>query len=172
MLKSLIDLIRYSAQIQKAKTLTFDRVLFVCKGNICRSAFAAGYLKNFDTSLKVESRGLQVDREVRSPNTAISAAIRHGVDLTGHYSRPVTAHDVNGADLILAMEYSQYHNLREMFPSSKDKIHLLGCYSTASYKLCLNIYDPFGREEKDYDACFNKIKTCINALICSRNVRV
>lgn len=67
-------------------------ILYVCKGNLCRSPFAE-YLsrkiiqKKGIRSLKVESAGLQVNRSRPSPKEALIAAESFGIDMRAHKSK-------------------------------------------------------------------------------------
>ena len=73
------------------------KVLFVCAGNICRSPFAEGLARRLaaERGLDVEfaSAGeIALDGD-RCPGDAVAAAEEHGVDLSSHRARRLTAED-------------------------------------------------------------------------------
>src|SRR6185503_1441977 len=86
-------------------------VLIVCKGNICRSPFAAAILRQAYSTLYPG-----VDFISRSAGTenyhvgkpadplAIQVASEHGIDLAGHRAQQVSENDVRSASLILVMD--------------------------------------------------------------------
>lgn len=95
------------------------KVLMVCLGNICRSPLAEGILKK-----QVQDKGL--DWEVDSAGTSgwhigelpdqrsIATAKEHGIDITEQRSRQLKAVDLEEFDLILAMDTSNYNDIRRL----------------------------------------------------------
>jgi len=140
-------------------------LIFVCKGNICRSAFAEHYFRSrLDGRLKIESCGLDVDQGTSPPLAAIQAAARAGVDLRGHRSRGLGDSDISRADLILPMEFWQYHRLVALFPDKKENIRLLREFAPGASGLICNIHDPYGLSANDFDVCFRMIREALNRL--------
>lgn len=70
------------------------KILFVCKGNICRSVFAEYRLKmmvqTVGDDVIIRSCGLNTSQSGQSPHDAITVAREYGLDLTNHVPRPVT----------------------------------------------------------------------------------
>ncbi|MEM7656211.1 MAG: low molecular weight protein-tyrosine-phosphatase [Bacteroidota bacterium] len=95
------------------------RVLFVCLGNICRSPMAEGLFIH-----KVKEAGLEDQFEIDSAGTSgwhegdradarmRETAASHGVDLPSR-SRQVKESDYRRFDYILAMDESNFRNLKE-----------------------------------------------------------
>lgn len=92
--------------------MTF-RVLFVCTGNICRSAmaevvlnqhFEAAGLDAVATSVGIsdEEHGNPID--YRAQRTLKAA----GYDIPNHFARQITAQDLKDCDLVLAMTSNHY----------------------------------------------------------------
>ena len=148
------------------------KVVFVCKGNICRSVFA-DYLMRAETKgklLSVESCGLVVDNRMPAPEEAIITAKKFGLDLEKHLSRGWELCKFDDADLILAMEFWQYRKLVELLPDKRGNIALLRQFAPFPENLLCNINDPFGQSEVTFEKCFLQIKRSIdniNARICS-----
>lgn len=99
------------------------RVLFVCLGNICRSPAAEGVMLSL-LKEKPDARSWMVDSagtgnyhvgDLPDERMRIHAR-RRGLELT-HRCRQVNEGDFDDFDLILAMDSSNYQNLRRIAPS-------------------------------------------------------
>lgn len=144
-------------------------IVFVCKGNICRSAFAENYLASIlplDT-LVIESCGLEVDQAVLSPPEAVNAAGKLGINLSSHLSRGFENCDLQNADLIVPMEYTHMNQLINAHPEYKIKLKLLRDFAPFPSNLSCNIYDPFGQGPNEYDRCFKLMRKALNGLAYS-----
>ncbi|HCH65962.1 MAG: protein tyrosine phosphatase [Deltaproteobacteria bacterium] len=108
------------------------RLMFVCTANICRSPMAEGLAR-----AEAARRGLPV--EIRSGGilglldkpaaaNAVRACREHGVDLSSHRSRGVTAADVAWADAVLVMELRHQRELHLRFPELDGRVVLLGTF--------------------------------------------
>ena len=143
-------------------------VVFVCKGNICRSAFAEYYLRSIldegHENIRIESCGLDVDQGFVSPPEAVQAAREFGLDLTGHRSKGAAACDLRNADLIVPMEYGHYRRLLALYPQYKDKIRLLRDFAPWPQRIFCNIHDPYGLGLKEFRRCFRMIHFSLDGL--------
>lgn len=146
-------------------------ILFVCKGNICRSPFSE-YIGNkiaLERSLKSvvsRSAGLQVPISLSSPHEVLEVAEKFGVNLDAHKSIGITKILAESSDIIIAMESWQVIRLREMFPMYGDRIFLLPLFEKKangwrwSYDR-YNISDPYGKSLPYFQECFHRIEKCI-----------
>ncbi|MDO9182500.1 MAG: hypothetical protein Q7U04_08825 [Bacteriovorax sp.] len=141
-------------------------IVFVCKGNICRSAFAEFYLRKLllDKNIKIDSCGLDVDQGTQSPQDAVLVAREFEVDLSDHISKGLPACDLQKADLIVTMEFSQYLRLITKIPEYKKKTFILSEFAPWPACLMCNIYDPFGLGEDEFRRCFQKTKFSLDRL--------
>lgn len=101
-------------------------VLLVCEGNICRSP-AAEYLLRLHTSapLACRSAGLAT-RPGRPAHPRIAELLaERGLDLSGHRSRPLTAAELRGHDLVLVMESWHQRRLLECWPEMRGRVALI-----------------------------------------------
>ena len=82
-------------------------ILFVCTGNICRSAMAEGLLAaglgRVGSDLLVASAGTAGGGAAPATEHAVSVLADRGVDISTHRSRGLSAAMVGEADLIVAM---------------------------------------------------------------------
>jgi len=141
-------------------------VIFVCKGNICRSAFAEYYLRQQlpEATLRVESCGIDVDQGLFSPPEAVKVAGEYQLGLESHRSKGLASVDIHNADLIVPMEYRQYLQLKAMYPGETSKIRLLRDFAPWPERLVCNINDPYGAGEKEFRRCFGRLKRAIDGL--------
>jgi protein-tyrosine phosphatase len=154
---------RFSGEVPEARAVA--HVIFVCKGNICRSAFAEHYFRSKAVhSLKIESCGLDVDQGFFPPEESVLAAAQLGIDLGAHHSKGIAACDIKNADLILAMEVDQYRRLVAEFPEKKERIGLLRNYVTGPSGLLCNIEDPYGQPLQNFKACYRLIQKALDKL--------
>lgn len=120
-----------------------NRILFVCTGNIIRSPYAAGFLRNHIhglIDLEVRSTGL-LPLVGRPPHQlAAQQAMLRGVDLALHRSSTITIADINWADVIFVMELNHIEILRKRFQVEWGKVFLLGC---CARDIPIEIQDPY-----------------------------
>ncbi|MBR1387920.1 MAG: low molecular weight phosphotyrosine protein phosphatase [Alloprevotella sp.] len=103
--------------------MTPTRILFVCLGNICRSAAADGIMQHLvrqarlDNRIEVDSAGTYGGHsgQLPDPRMCHHASLR-GYDLT-HRARKVSSADFHDFDLIVAMDYNNVIDLRRLAPS-------------------------------------------------------
>jgi protein-tyrosine phosphatase len=101
------------------------RVLFVCLGNICRSPSAEGVFRQqllqagLDGLVEVDSAGTgpwHVGKPADS--RASAAALQRGYDLSALRGRQVSRADFERFDLILAMDHSNFADLKALQPAN------------------------------------------------------
>ncbi|MDC8447059.1 MAG: ATP-grasp domain-containing protein [Nitrospira sp.] len=144
---------------------TVTSVLFVCQGNICRSPFAEMYfqslLKGRGMGLTVRSAGLgTTPGKPAHWNTRTSAREYH-ISLDDHATTQLDADLVSNSDLIVVMEAAQKKRVLSLYPESKGKVLLLGCFDA---KGPLEIADPYGGPIDHFRTCFSQIVRCCDNL--------
>lgn len=131
------------------------RVLVLCKGNICRSPFAAELLKmralGISLPLEVVSAGLDTTPGHDAYPLAKTTSRGYGIDLRCHRTTPITSEMVAWADLIIVMEVVHILMLKSMFPSAASKTFLLGHFAV---KAVTEIDDPYGGNADDFIRCY------------------
>lgn len=143
-------------------------ILYVCKGNICRSPFAERLTKKLvekgaNDLLEIRSAGLDATVKNPPPKEAIDSAKMFGVSLDDHKARRLTRELITGSDLIVVMEVKHLHRLEETYPESKDKFFLLSMFSYekpcwGSYYYFYNIVDPYGKTGDQFLLCYKIIE--------------
>lgn len=103
------------------------RIMVLCSGNVCRSAYAGVRLgKALGAGFEVRSGGLSGSSGMRSPAVFAAAARNRGIDLTGHRSHAVDDAGLDWADLVLVMENKHAEALAVRRPEVLSKTRWLG----------------------------------------------
>ena len=104
------------------------KILFVCHGNICRSAMAEYMMKDLVKNAgaaeryEIDSAAVSTE-EIGNPvyAPARNELRRHGIDCAGHHARQITRRDLGYFDRIYYMAGSNERWLGRMFPKDWEK---------------------------------------------------
>ena len=141
-------------------------ILFVCKGNICRSPFADSYARKvFPASFTIESCGYYPIDNRPCPDRAVHAAEELGVDLGNHRSKLATGELLNKATLILTFDEEDRKTILDRFPGSRDKTFDLGVLAPDGD---VWISDPYGGTVEGFHATYTTIKQTLD--YCAANL--
>lgn len=139
------------------------RLLFVCKGNICRGAFADHLARTvFPSRLHVASCGYHDEPGRRCPAEAVHAAGELGVDLRPHRSRVLTPAMLEDADIVFVFDEDNLVTLRERYPWAMPKVHLLGVLGDRDTAI---IRDPYGGTPTEFRVAFEAIRRSVTAAL-------
>jgi low molecular weight protein-tyrosine phosphatase len=140
-------------------------LLVICHGNICRSPFAAGFLRRTlaPVGIAVHSAGF-IGFNRPAPPEALAAAERHGLSLSDHRSRPVTADLARNADLIIVMEPSQGRTIMERFGRRPADIVILGDLDPLPVET-RTIRDPVNDDREVFDQVYARVARCARELV-------
>jgi protein-tyrosine phosphatase len=143
-------------------------ILFVCTGNICRSPFAEGLLKNLVQKkglddIIIDSAGLLALPGNSASGLAQKVAAEYDVDLSGHIAKSVKEDIIAGSDLILVMENSHAKDLLDAFPEAEDKVFLIRRFARFGSR-DRGVADPYGLNYEAYRFCFLDIQDCVSGL--------
>ena len=141
------------------------KILFVCLGNICRSAMAEYMfkdycLKNGISDVYIDSAGISSE-EAGNPVYPPAARIlnKHGINCQGHHARKITSEDYDNFDIILCAE--DYHCKRcEMFFGGDREKKIKRMLDITEQKG--NIADPW--PNGDFTVTYNQLLRVIDAL--------
>lgn len=137
------------------------RVVFVCQGNICRSAFAAGVA--YAAGLEVASVGLATTTGASPPESALRAARRQGVEIDTHRSCDWQDFTVLPGDLLLVMEIRQAHHVRRRIGRRNDvQLALLGMWCDPPVP---HLHDPYSLSDGYFDSCFARVRQAVRRLL-------
>jgi protein-tyrosine-phosphatase len=146
-------------------------VLFVCSGNICRSAMAAECLKDRfaregRTDVRVDSGGtLGIQGSPASPE-AITAMDEIGIDLRPHRSQALRKSQIKKADVIIVMTHDHLEELAFRFPEGNEQRLLLRAFEHAPRVAAdaHDLQDPIGEDVNYYRKQLPLICRCVEHL--------
>lgn len=146
-------------------------VLFICHGNIMRSAMAAALFLRYSADNGVArgavSAGLHAVPGKRADPRARAAAADFEVSLEEHRAQPVTAGLLQEAGLIVVMDRLNEAELLARFPDAADRTVSLAAYLPPSRPPIREITDPYMAEETEVRACFDLVDRAVRSL-CDR----
>ena len=121
--------------MSKKREVKFMHVIFICTGNICRSAMADGYLKyrikelGKEQDITVNSAGTHAIENQESPINAKKAIEKYGANINSHTATTLERANLEQATHILVMTDKHKKDVIARYPNVADKVKLLGEYS-------------------------------------------
>jgi protein-tyrosine-phosphatase len=144
------------------------RILFVCRGNICRSPFAEAYanLRLFAAgldSIQTSSAGSYPVADRPSPEAAREVCRAFGVSLDANRSRVLDSALTAWAGAIVCMDARDEQLLRSTFPEAGEKVFYLGAFNGASRRIF--IADPWSKPVEEFRRCYAEVAAGVDGLI-------
>lgn len=125
------------------------KILFICLGNICRSASAEEIMRTLikkeglENEIDVDSAGISGYHEGDLPDARMRAhAIRRGYRLT-HLSRPVRTEDFYNFDLIVGMDDNNIDALHDKAPDTDSEKKIRRMTDFCRTKVADHVPDPY-----------------------------
>lgn len=142
-----------------------DSMLFLCYGNINRSALADVLIRAYaeDSGIAVASAGFHQETERPADPVMQEIAAEAGVDLSGSRSACVTQEQLRDSDVIFVMEKTHYDRLADSGVEVAGRVFLLGAQSGAN-DWPAEIEDPYGRSRESYTLCYERIDEAVETL--------
>lgn len=135
------------------------RMVFVCHGNICRSAFADVAARR--AGLRVASFGLSTDAGKPAHPPAVAVAADLGFDLSVHRATRGSDFIPEPGDLLLAMETRQLRRLAREVRFDGVPRTLLGLYASP---IVPHLHDPYGLGAPYMLTCLKRIEQAVGHL--------
>lgn len=144
----------------------YNKLIFVCTGNTCRSPIAEAIYKNLEkvSDRKVCSRGLVVlFSEPLNPKAEIVLK-KHDLELNNHMAKGLKASDVEEDTLILTMTANQKKKVQELYPEEKD------IYTIKEFAGEIGeVVDPYGGTLMDYEECYIELGRLVKKTVYKLN---
>ncbi len=146
----------YEAKAQSLLTLVADdkpNILFVCRGNICRSPFAEYYCQQKLAYPHVRSAGtLPLSRRMSSTTAAEVARKHFGLEFDKHRSKRLTPDLLSWAHVIIVMDFKVLKQLQGMKTPNKPVFVL------SSQQRLREVCDPFLKDVATHLAVYMRIR--------------
>jgi len=125
---------------------------FLCKGNICRSAYAEWRARQW--GIAANSSGVHASTGLAADATACRIAAIRGVVLTEHKTTRFDEVTLLAGDLVLAMEPWQARAVANRVRQSGAQLTLLGLWAPSPVRVAI---DPYGRDAIVFQESFDVI---------------
>lgn len=135
------------------------RVVFVCHGNICRSAYAQGVAR--DLGLNAASFGLSTSTGKLANEPARVAAMALGHPIEDHLSTRVHDFVPQTGDYLLAMEHRHLRKLAAMPSLAHLPRGLLGSYASPPMP---HLHDPYRLDPAFMSVCLGRVESAVQQL--------
>jgi protein-tyrosine-phosphatase/tRNA A37 threonylcarbamoyladenosine synthetase subunit TsaC/SUA5/YrdC len=164
---SILDIERVlGAKVKLGPSVIFS-ALFVCTGNTCRSAMARGILEQRlrNQRVVIYSAGTNTVPGLPATEGARQTVLAMGIDLSRHFSTPLTASQIRDADLVLGMEPKHKRRVIELFPEAASRTFLLTEFKGSKAERLKGsreeIYDPMGSSLEVFREVAKIIAKCL-----------
>ena len=144
-----------------------QKILFICYGNIYRSAFAELYWNQIIKTqypigfCHAASAGFHQETGRLIPQRIQTVVQSSGLKASSHRSRLVTQSMIDESDVIMVMDYRNWHDLTNFFPQAGTKTIFLGLFSS---ERDIEVNDPYLMDSLQTDECFKKLKRALHCL--------
>ncbi|MFA5529518.1 MAG: hypothetical protein WDA11_02510 [Thiohalomonadaceae bacterium] len=149
----------YLRQFSRTDFSRVTRLVFVCKGNICRSPYAEARARQL--GLRAASCGLECPTGDDANAAAIGNALKRGLDLRLHRTARAAGLSLTPADLLVAMEPAHARCLEAIATACGAQLTLAGVWSRPYRPY---IHDPFGLDDRCFQACFTLLDSAVSGL--------
>jgi protein-tyrosine phosphatase len=146
--------------------------LFVCYGNIMRSAMAEFLMKHAlieagaEEPVQIMSAGLHANAGREAHPWALEASADLGISLAEHRAKQLAPEMVMQADCIFAMDFQNMAELLTLYPESQGKIFMLSEHGEAQWQY-REIVDPYLGDLESTRLCGRQLQSCIRNLMIS-----
>lgn len=145
----------------------YRKLLFVCRGNTCRSPSAKAILRHLlqeredRNEWEIDSAGTLGFREgLLSDERGLQVLKKHEI-ASNHRARQVNEDDFRRFDVILAFDEKNVRDLNETFKlnggAARAEVKLFGTYDPKGE---LIIHDPYYGDISDYEVMFDHVYRC------------
>ena len=144
------------------------KIMFICTGNICRSAMAEGLMRKLvndnNKNVVVYSCGIYAEDGDMATYNAIEAIKEYGVDLREHRATNIRNSQIEDMDIILCATESHKNIVVNAYPNLKEKVFTIKEYAELDDR-DIDIPDPWGYDLETYRFCASTINRCLEKII-------
>jgi len=146
------------------------KILFVCTGNICRSAMAEGLARKIakenNLDMEIYSAGIFAMKGDHASYNSVAIMKEYDVDIVTHVATPIEEADVEDMDLILCATSSHKAQVIMRYPSVKGRAYTMKEFAGVDEDgKDLDIKDPWGYDMNTYRLCAAEISFCMDKIM-------
>ncbi len=148
------------------------KIMFICTGNICRSAMAEAMLKKLakqkNKEIEVYSAGTTAYTGDVCTENAIQVMDEYGIDIRKHRATNIKESKIEEMDLILCATTSHKQMVNYLYPNLKEKVYTIKEYAEKNdinKSTNINISDPWGFSTEVYRKCAKEIEENLEKII-------
>ena len=149
------------------------KIMFICTGNICRSAMAEWLLKQKLKDKKIEnievySSGIYAqDGELSTWEARRVMMDEYSIDMSKHRATNIVNSKIKEMDLILCATSRHKRDVLRIYPELEGKVFTMKEYVgyDREYHDKIDIKDPWGYDIETYRSCVAEIDECLELLL-------
>jgi len=166
------DVLGMRTEIEPIVPTAARSFVFVCFGNIMRSAMAEFLMRKAINEnapeeiekVRIVSAGLHANPGREAHPWMQEAAAELGISLASHRAKLLTREMVDAANAIFAMDFQNKAELLTLYPDAAHKIYMLSSYAEGRWKN-REIPDPYLGDPEVTRHCAKELQTCIRNLL-------
>ena len=139
----------------------FNKVIFVCMGNTCRSPMASTIMSNLMPEMRSESRGMVVLFPEPYNPKAVAVDSSHGMIMPSNVSAPISNDDFSVDTLVLTMNLSMKQKMYDTF----DKAINVFTLGELAGEGDVEVPDPYGKGLEEYNRCFEQLYSLVAKVV-------
>lgn len=157
---------RYPWALRPGQSADIRRLVFICQGNICRSALATVLAEQL--GIQAVSFGLDTRDGKEAAPAMIDAALAIGADLQPHRATRIDRYEPSPGDLVCLMEPAHHAAFLKHCKDSPTMTLLgLWCPAPSAY-----IHDPLCCGPDYFATCAKLIEACVKRIAVAANISV
>lgn len=149
------------------------KIMFICTGNICRSAMAEWLLKKKIEDKKIEnievySSGVYAqDGDISTWEAKRVMMDEYAINMSKHRATNIVNSNIKEMDLILCATSRHKRDVLRIYPELEGKVFTMKEYVgyDREYHDKIDIKDPWGYDTETYRSCVAEIDECLELLL-------